>query len=239
MGTQPQRRQQAGNVPQDFVEPNAQTLSFFLAGRFKYFLHSFDSSGNYYASSLQQSQQEWDRKTPSEVVESMDDREVEFLLFYTKPRSLKSYGAVGSNITIAQQGSSIFYNIEYSNSREEERLNSFYGFEEPELSISLEERDETPSTYQNYFNHDEIAYSSLSSLGNITQESFTISSTAGSATELITDEAQQISDVGGTFTRGTIENFNVSEEIRDAADRASESDPFSTTDTSTVTTSGY
>ena len=202
MATQTLRRTQTRNSERAFVEPNAQQLSFFLAGRFKYFLHSFDTSGNYYVSSLSISQQLWERKNVDEVIEAMNERQVEFLPFYTKGNgSLKNYLAIGNNVMVASEDG-IFYKIEYDNLKEEERLNFLYGFEEPEISILIEERDETPSTYQNYLEHDSISYDSLGSLGNITQESFTVSATTGSATELITDESQQISDTGGLSTAG-------------------------------------
>ena len=46
-----------------------------------------------------------------------------------------------------------------------------------------------------------ISDSSLSSLGESVEEEFTITATAGSATELITTATEEISDVGGTVSR--------------------------------------
>ena len=110
-----------------------------------------------------------------------------------------------------------------------------YAPSEPQLQISLDEETLSNISFQNSIPTDPISYDSLSSLGNITQESFTISVTIGSATELITEEAETVTDVGGLSSTGrnrTIGNTGVSSQISASAASAGVS-------TSTVRTSGY
>jgi len=121
------------------------------------------------------------------------------------------------------------YLFSYSE-EEKQRLQSLYGDEEPVLQIDL---DETPTRadigIQNSVVGEQISYNSLSSLGAISQEGFTISATTGSVTGLITEEAETITDVGGLSGAGR--------------DREIESTDVVFTElitgTTTVTTRGY
>jgi len=72
-----------------------------------------------------------------------------------------------------------------------------------------------------------IEYDSISSLGSISQETITISTTTGSITGLITEQAQTITDIGGLSTAGR------SREIANTNVR------IAGTSGTTVTTSGY
>lgn len=117
-----------------------------------------------------------------------------------------------------------------------EFLEQNYGDVEPTIQINL---NETPTRadigIQNSITGEKISYDSLSSLGSVSQEGFTISATTGSVTGLITEQTQVITDVGGLSTGGrdrTIINTGVSTQIQADADGAGIS-------TSAVTTSGY
>lgn len=106
-----------------------------------------------------------------------------------------------------------------------------YGDVEPSLQLNLQ-AEQTPSNigFQNTVENSEILYSSISSLGSISREGFTISATTGSVTGLITEEAETITDVGGVVARGR----------RDAVgDVTTTIGVGSTATTTTVTTSGY
>jgi len=112
--------------------------------------------------------------------------------------------------------------IVYSDS-EIDKLNTLYGSVEPEFQFSLPPQTEIPPA-QNSVKSDELSYDSLSFLGNITNEEFSVTAATGSATGLIIESRQQISDVGGLSGAGR--------------DRTIASTGVSTGDV-TVTTSGY
>jgi len=87
--------------------------------------------------------------------------------------------------------------------RESQKIEELYGHFEPELQVSLEQ---TPIRadigIQNSVVGEQISYNSLSSLGAISQEGFTISATTGSVTGLITEQTETITDVGGLSGAG-------------------------------------
>ena len=105
------------------------------------------------------------------------------------------------SMQITREGDSS-YLFSYSE-EEKQRLQSLYGDEEPALQIDL---DETPTRadigIQNSVVGEQISYNSLSSLGAISQEGFTISATTGSVTGLITEQTETITDVGGLSGAG-------------------------------------
>lgn len=82
-------------------------------------------------------------------------------------------------------------------------LEQTYGDTEPELQLNLQS-EQTPSNIgiQNSVVGEQISYNSLSSLGAISQEGFTISATTGSVTGLITEQTETITDVGGLSGAG-------------------------------------
>jgi hypothetical protein len=82
-------------------------------------------------------------------------------------------------------------------------LEQTYGDAEPELQLNLQV-EQTPSSigFQNTIENSEISYESISSLGNVTVENFTVSATTGSTTGLIIEQSETITDVGGTVARG-------------------------------------
>jgi hypothetical protein len=121
------------------------------------------------------------------------------------------------------------------NPEQMEFLEQSYGDVEPFIQIDL---NETPTRadigIQNSITGEKISYDSLSSLGSVSQEGFTISATTGSVTGLITEQTQVITDVGGLSTGGrdrTITNTGVSTQIQ--------SEVASGVVTDAVTTSGY
>ena len=120
---------------------------------------------------------------------------------------------------------------------EMEYLRQRYGSVAPELQVNIDDAPEQSTiSFQNSIPADPISYDSVSSLGNITQESFTISATTGSSTELITEEAETVTDVGGLSGAGrnrTINNTGFSVDIEDAATTTTDADP------TVVRTSGY
>lgn len=122
------------------------------------------------------------------------------------------------------------------NPEQMEFLEQNYGDVEPTIQIDL---NETPIRadigIQNSITGEKISYDSLSSLGSVSQEGFTISATTGSVTGLITEQTQVITDVGGLSTAArdrTITNTGVSTQIQAKADSVGIS-------TDAVTTSGY
>jgi hypothetical protein len=135
------------------------------------------------------------------------------------------------SIQITRQGDNS-YLFSYSE-EEKQRLQSLYGDEEPVLQIDL---DETPTRadigIQNSVVGEQISYNSLSSLGAISQEGFTISATTGSVTGLITEEAETITDVGGLSGAGRDRTIESTDAVITT--------PFGViTGTRTVTTRGY
>ncbi len=125
------------------------------------------------------------------------------------------------------------FEIEYSTA-EEQFLLDRYGSAVPEIQISFDDPEPVNNIFQNSEPNRTLSYDSLSSiLVDVKQELFTVSSTTGSATELIIEAQEQFSDVGGVVTRNRqLENTNVSEEIQTQTKDAGGV-------TSTVTTSGY
>ena len=87
--------------------------------------------------------------------------------------------------------------------REAQIIEQMYGHVDPLLQVSI---NETPIRadigIQNSITGEKISYDSLSSLGSVSQEGFTISATTGSVTGLITEQTQVITDVGGLSTAG-------------------------------------
>lgn len=122
----------------------------------------------------------------------------------------------------------------FSYSQEErERLEKLYGDIEPSLQVSL---DEAPIRedigIQNSVVGEQISYNSLSSLGAISQEGFTVSATTGSVTGLITEQTETITDVGGLSGAGRDRTIESTDAVITT--------PFGViTGTRTVTTRGY
>ena len=113
---------------------------------------------------------------------------------------------------------------------EDEFLQNLYSFVEPEIQISLDPTPINNNIHQASVPIRPIPFDSLSSLGEISQESFTVSAATGSVTGLITEQTETITDVGGVVARGR----------RDAAgDVTTTTTTGGTTTTTTVTTSGY
>ena len=100
-----------------------------------------------------------------------------------------------------------------------------YAPADPEIQVDLTPPAGNYNSSQDTVENIGVLDSSLSSLGESVEEQFTITATAGSATELITTATEQISDVGGTISRDrTIK----SEDVR-----------VGSSTTQDVTTSGY
>jgi hypothetical protein len=130
------------------------------------------------------------------------------------------------SIQITREGDSS-YLFSYSE-KEKQRLQSLYGDVEPFMQIDL---NETPTIadigIQNSITGEKISYDSLSSLGSVSQEGFTISAATGSITGLITEQAQVITDVGGLSTGGRSRDIDNTDS------------KFAPTTATNVTTSGY
>jgi len=106
-------------------------------------------------------------------------------------------------------------------------LRQRYGPVPPQLQITLEVVQDTRIPSQAVVENLPISYDTLSSLGEPTQEQLTVSAVTGSATGLITEETETVTDVGGLSGAGrdrTIESTGVT---------------VGSTSTRTVTTSGY
>lgn len=201
-----------------------------LAKNIKYYLLTFDASENYYIVDFNNSV--WRRFQAAELDEKINERNTNFLLYYEKYDFLRDYGAVGNSVTVESPESNIFYTVNYS-AEEEEKLDSLYMPAEPEISFAADSGTSRIFNFQNTAQGNTISYDSLSSMSGITQESITISASTGSASGLITEQTDTISDVGGTISRNRdLENTGVSIEIQGAA----LSEGIST---QTVTTSGY
>jgi hypothetical protein len=80
---------------------------------------------------------------------------------------------------------------------EQNAFNREYGESTVQFSFSINQQELNISTHQNSIAPEEINYNSLSSLGSISDESFTISATTGSVGELIVQDTETFSDVGG------------------------------------------
>lgn len=92
--------------------------------------------------------------------------------------------------------------ITYSEN-EKNSLERLYGPNPPILQVDLEEIPIRGDIgIQNSVIGEQISYNSLSSLGAISQEGFTISATTGSVTGLITEQTETITDVGGLSGAG-------------------------------------
>ena len=87
------------------------------------------------------------------------------------------------------------------NTSEIEFFRSRYAPAQPEIQVDLTPPAGNYNSSQAVVENSGIEYSSLSSLGESVEEEFTITATAGSATELITTATEEISDVGGTVSR--------------------------------------
>lgn len=111
------------------------------------------------------------------------------------------------------------------------RLNNLYGSFEPQFQFSLPSQDEIPPG-QNNVNSIELSYDSLSSLGSITTESFSVTANTGSTTGLILESKERISDIGGVSGAGLSRTIN---NLGSTIDTSSDS----SIDSSIVTTSGY
>ena len=115
--------------------------------------------------------------------------------------------------------------------KEGNRLTELFGGQTPEIQFNLDDTKGVSSIgAQNFVTGEEISYQSLSSLGEIAEESITISATTGSVTGLIIEQSETITDVGGVVARGR----------RDAAGNVTTTvTTGGSTTTTTVTTSGY
>jgi hypothetical protein len=205
-------------VNQGHVADNLQVL--FTENR-RYYLLTFDVTDSYYIDDYGNSL--WGITSPSDVLEMIEDEGIEFLMYYTKYRFLKDYGGIGEDIkqpSFDMAKRRIFYN-----EGEESKLISLYGAAEPQLAFSVEQPLSNNSDYQNSIEVGLVSYDSLSSLGQVSQESFTITTTTGSISGLITEEVETISDVGGTISR---DREITSSDVR-----------VGSSTTQTVTTSGY
>ncbi len=113
---------------------------------------------------------------------------------------------------------------------EDEFLQNLYSDVEPELQISLDPTPINNNIHQASVPIRPIPFDSLSSLGEISQEGFTVSAATGSDTGLITEQTETITDVGGVVARGRRDT---------AGDVTTTVTTGGTTTTTTVTTSGY
>lgn len=95
-------------------------------------------------------------------------------------------------------------NIAISHGTEEsQKIEEMYGHTDPLLQASITGAPTRADIgIQNSITGEKISYDSLSSLGSVSQEGFTISAATGSITGLITEQAQVITDVGGLSTGG-------------------------------------
>jgi hypothetical protein len=186
-----------------------------------------------------------------------------FLISYNLHRTgagstIKGFGGIGDKVrTLSSTTVHIFifptYVTRYGYSNlEQSRLNSLYG-EDSEVSLQFDITPREPSRTppQNLIETLSFSYDSLSSLGPISSEGFTISSTSATDTEDIESGTEVITDVGGVVSRDrAIDQSGVSSEIVDRvrdqveAEFGSEAaellvDVLTTQQTSQVRTSGY
>ena len=102
-----------------------------------------------------------------------------------------------------RQGNVSFAVVKYGR-EEEQKLLDLNSHVEPVYQITIPQNNfmEANTYYQESTKNNDISYDSLSSLGSVSQEGFTISATTGSVTGLITEQTQVITDVGGLSTAG-------------------------------------
>lgn len=156
------------------------------------------------------------------TVDSLDQDITEYYSFEESEVEITELGAQDTDGNIRA------YSLSYS-SEEEGFLNNLYGNVEPNFDFSV--AHSLPSDlHQNSILRPTNEYDLISSLGDISQESFTVSATTGSVTGLITEQAETITDVGGVVARGrrnTVGDVTTTIGVGSAAT------------TRTVTTSGY
>jgi len=165
---------------------------------------------------------------------------------------LKNFAGIGDRIRITDNSvyrygtPQYIFGFSYSN-LELERLNEVHGPpSEIVLQFDTEGREISRTPPQNIVQPSRISYDSVSSLGPISSESFTISSTNATDAEDIEFGTEAITDVGGVVSRDReLDNTRVSDEIFDAVVEdeggmsSITSESAATSRTSTVTTSGY
>jgi len=206
---------------------------FLFSQNRKFYLLTFDLTDSYFVDSFNNSL--WGSANPEEVLETMEEDGIEFLMYYTKYVLLKDYGGIGEPIkqptyNMAER------TIHYGNNNEEEKLMSLYGPAEPQISFSIEEAVQNTNVYQNFIEVDAISYDSLSSLGEVSEESFTIMATTGSISGLIIEQSEQITDSGGLSGAGRDRGITSTRISSTIASEAGLGDGVTST---TVTTSGY
>jgi hypothetical protein len=167
---------------------------------------------------------------------------------------LKEYGGVGDRLTIQDVstmgfGTTLYKSNYYHSELEEQRLQELYGsVSEVSLQFDITEQNVSRTPPQNVVQSSVISYDSVSNLGPISSESFTISSTSVTDTEDIEFGTEVITDVGGVVSRdreldniilgGDVFDAVLESEIESGADFG---EAFVNTieRTRTVTTSGY
>ena len=124
----------------------------------------------------------------------------------------------------------------FYNDIEKNKLISLYGREAPIMQINFDPPDRPPIVPQKSIQNTNSLFNSLSSLAEISQESFTITAATGSIIGLITEEVETISDVGGLSGAGRDREITSTRISSTIASEAGLGDGVTST---TVTTSGY
>ena len=167
---------------------------------------------------------------------------------------LKEYGGVGDRLTIEDVstmgfGTTLYKSNYYHSELEQQRLQELYGsVSDISLQFDITEQNVSQTPPQNVVQSSVISYDSVSSLGPISSESFTISSTSVIDAEDIEFGTEVITDVGGAVSRDReLENTGTGGEVLGAvleSEIESGADTFTAVVTTTervrtVTTSGY
>ena len=174
----------------------------------------------------------------------------------TSGNVVKAYAGIGDEITINEMGyytqALLFrvtkYSYSYSDT-EQQKIDQLYGDDDSvSLQFDLIQREVSQTPPQNIAQSSLISYDSVSSLGPISSESFTISSTSAGESEDVESGTEVITDVGGVVSRNReLQNTGVSAEImgevleEEAAASGGGMEALTNTvqRVSSVTTSGY
>tara|TARA_R100001510_G_C7656652_1_gene216908 strand:+ start:5555 stop:6295 length:741 start_codon:yes stop_codon:yes gene_type:complete len=163
---------------------------------------------------------------------------------------LKAFGGVGDKIKIDKINESALefdgsivnttYGLTYSNIEKQKLDESYRDDAVVSLQFDITQREAARTPPQNMVQTSRISYDSISSLGPISSESFTISSTSATDTEDIEFGTEVITDVGGVVSRDReLANTEVSGEIYDAVLTEEGDDETAELRITSVTTSGY
>lgn len=136
-----------------------------------------------------------------------DDEQIDRMLFSITTKNTKNVDNVNikeyysfEEFEVEGSPGANYGKLEYS----DEEISFFrdrYAPVDPEIQVDLTPPTGNYNSSQDAIENSGISDSSLSSLGESVEEEFTITATAGSATELITTATEEISDVGGTVSR--------------------------------------